>query len=148
MPKVKRTLGAREVKEKDISRLIEDLPSNKTLYVAQLNNDDDPDVTPTKCRNIDEVFKAYKPRAEASLETTAGETANAEFSFNSISEFGSRNLIEKNEYLKKTYLEKEIIRDLDKQLSKNVTLQKTLKDPKKKEDFLKAVDSFIRLLTR
>ena len=148
MVKGKKTVGAREVKAKDDSRLIEDLTSNKTLYAAQLNNDDEPNVVPTKCKNINEVFKTYKPKVEASLETTAGETVNAEFSFNSISGFGSKELIDKNENLKKTYMEKEIIRDLDKQLSKNITLQKTLKDPKKKEAFLKLVDSYISLLSR
>ena len=47
--------------------------------------------------------------------------------------FDTDELIEKDEYLQKIYYGKEILNDLEKQLKKNKSLQKTLADPEKKE---------------
>ncbi|HEX7400838.1 MAG TPA: hypothetical protein VF369_01545, partial [candidate division Zixibacteria bacterium] len=79
---------------------------------------------------------------------TEGETVNAEFKIESMQDFSSKELTQKNEYLRNTYYRNEILRDLNKQLSKNKTLLKALKDPKKKEGFLKLIDSYIALLSR
>lgn len=146
MPRGKFVLGAREVKEESESVPIELLPSNKSLYIARLNNDDNPSIEPIKCKNIKEVFENFKPSFEVELETTEGETVNANFKIESMGDFSSKELTQKNEYLKKTYYQKEILRDLNKQLSKNKTLLKTLKDPKKREAFMKLIDSYIGLL--
>jgi len=148
MPRGKFILGAREVKEESESVPIELLPSNKSLYLAKLNNEDDPSIEPVKCKNVKEVFENFKPSFEAELETTEGETVNANFKIENMKDFSSKELTQKNDYLKKTYYQKEILRDLNKQLSKNKTLLKSLKDPKKKEGFLKLIDSYIDLLSR
>jgi hypothetical protein len=146
MPRGKFVLGAREVKEESESVPIEMLPSNKSLYLAKLNNDDNPNIEPTKCKSIKEVFENYNPSFEAELETTEGETVNAEFKIESMKDFDSKELTQKNDLLKKTYYQQEIMRDLNKQLSKNKTLLKTLKDPKKREGFMKLIDSYVTLL--
>lgn len=148
MPRGKFVLGAREVKEESESVPIELLPSNKSLYMVKLNNEDDPSIEPVKCKNVKEVFENFKPSFEAELETTEGETVNADFRIESMKDFSSKELTQKNDYLKKTYYQQEILRDLNKQLSKNKTLLKSLKDPKKKEGFLKLIDSYIDLLSR
>ena len=49
-------LGASERIQKDDSIPVELLPSNKILYAAKLNSDQDADVTPTRCNNLKEVF--------------------------------------------------------------------------------------------
>jgi len=148
MPRGKFTLGAREVKEESESVPIELLPSNKSLYLAKLNNEDNPSLDPMKCKNVKEVFENFKPSFDVELETTEGETVNAEFKIESMQDFSSKELTQKNEYLRNTYYRNEILRDLNKQLSKNKTLLKALKDPKKKEGFLKLIDSYIALLSR
>jgi predicted component of type VI protein secretion system len=124
------------------------LPSNKSLYLARLNSEDNPSIEPVKCKNVQEVFENFNPSFEVELETTEGETVNANFKIQSMKDFSSKELTEKNDYLKKTYYQNEILRDLNKQLSKNRTLLKTLKDPKKREGFLKLIDSYIALLGR
>jgi hypothetical protein len=146
MPRGKFVLGAREVKEESESVPIELLPSNKSLYLAKLNDEDNPSMEPAKCKNVQEVFENFKPSFEAELETTEGETVNADFKIESMKDFSSKELTQKNDTLKKTYYQQEILRDLNKQLSKNKTLLRTLKDPKKKEGFLKLIDSYIALL--
>lgn len=148
MPRGKFVLGAREVKEESESVPIEMLPSNKSLYLARLNSEDNPSIEPVKCKNVQEVFENFNPSFEVELETTEGETVNANFKIQSMKDFSSKELTEKNDYLKKTYYQNEILRDLNKQLSKNKTLLKTLKDPKKREGFMKLIDSYIALLGR
>jgi predicted component of type VI protein secretion system len=140
-------LGATERIKKDDSIPVELLPSNKLLYVAKLNNDEDADVTPTKCNNLKDVFEKFRPSFSAEMETTEGEPVNAEFKIKGMKDFTSKQLIENNDYLQKTYYSKEMISDLDKQLKKNNALKKTLADKEKKEALMKAAMYYIDLLT-
>jgi predicted component of type VI protein secretion system len=134
-------LGATERIKKDDSIPVEVLPSNKMLYVARLNAQEDADVTPTRCNNLKEVFEKFRPSFEASLESADGEPVNAEFEVKGMKDFTSKELIEKNEFLQKTYYSKEMMADLDQQL------KKTLADKEKKEALLKAASYYIDLLT-
>ena len=140
-------LGATERIKKDDSIPVELLPSNKMLYVARLNAQEDADVTPTRCNNLKEVFEKFRPSFEASLESADGEPVNAEFEVKGMKDFTSKELIEKNEFLQKTYYSKEMMADLDQQLKKNNALKKTLADKEKKEALLKAASYYIDLLT-
>jgi predicted component of type VI protein secretion system len=140
-------LGATERVKRDDSIPVELLPSNKLLYVARLNNDEDPDVTPTRCNNLKEVFEKFRPSFSAELETTEGEPLMAHFEIRSMKDFTSKELIEKNEYLQRTYYRKEMMADLDKQLKKNNALKKTLQDKEKKEALLKVANYYINLLS-
>lgn len=140
-------LGATERIKKDDSIPVELLPSNKLLYIAKLNNDEDADVAPVRCNNLKEVFEKFRPSFSAELESSEGEPVNADFEIKAIKDFSSKELIEKNDYLQKTYYSKEMISDLDKQLKKNNALKKTLKDKEKKEALLKAAKYYIDLLT-
>nr|MBN2276490.1 type VI secretion system contractile sheath small subunit [candidate division Zixibacteria bacterium] len=140
-------LGATERIKKDDSIPVELLPSNKLLYVAKLNNSEDPDPTPAKCQNLKEVFEKFRPSFSTELETTDGEPVNAKFEIKAMKDFTSKELIEKNDYLQKTYYSKEMIADLDKQLKKNNALKKTLSDEEKKKALLKAAKYYIDLLT-
>jgi len=110
-------LGATERVKKDDSIPVELLPSNKMLYAAKLNNDEDADVV------------------------------NANFEIRSMKDFTSKELIEKNDYLREVYYGKEMLNDLEKQLKKNKSLQKTLSDKEKKEALLKMARYYIDLLS-
>ena len=139
-------LGATEKIARDDSIPVELLPSNKMLYAARLNNDEEADVTPTKCQNLKEVFDKFRPAADAELESADGEPINAHFEIKSMKDFSSKELIEKNDFLQKTYYRKEMMSDLDKQLKKNNPLKKTLADKEKKEALLKAASYYVDLL--
>ncbi len=140
-------LGATERIKKDDSIPVELLPSNKLLYLAKLNNDEDADVTPTKCTNLKDVFEKFRPSFSAELESADGEPVNADFTIKGMKDFTSKELIEQNEFLQKTYYSKEMMDDLDKQLKKNNALKKTLTDKEKKEALMKAAMYYIDLLT-
>ncbi len=140
-------LGASERVQKDDSIPVELLPSNKLLYAAKLNNDDDADVTPTKCANLKEVFEKFRPGFQAELETTEGQQVNASFEIRAMKDFTPKELIEKNDYLQKTYYGKAMMDDLETQLKKNNALKKTLEDKQKKEALLKVAKYYIDMLS-
>jgi len=140
-------LGATERVKKDDSIPVELLPSNKMLYAAKLNNDEDADVMPVRCNNLKEVFEKFRPSFSAELESTEGEQVNANFEIRSMKDFTSKELIEKNDYLREVYYGKEMLNDLEKQLKKNKSLQKTLSDKEKKEALLKMARYYMDLLS-
>ncbi len=140
-------LGATERVKRDDSIPVELLPSNKVLYAAKLNGDEEADVTPARCNNLKEVFEKFRPNFDVELETAGGEPVHAEFQMKEMKDFSSKQLIEKNELLQKTYYSKEMMSDLDKQLKKNNALKKVLADPDKKEALLKVAQYYIDLLS-
>ena len=140
-------LGATERIKKDDSIPVELLPSNKILYAARLNSDEDADVTPTKSNNLKEVFEKYRPSFSAELENAEGQPVNANFEVKAMKDFTSKELIEKNDFLSETYYGKEMLSDLEKQLKKNNALKKTLEDKAKKEALLKVAKYYIDLLS-
>lgn len=140
-------LGATEKVKRDDSIPVELLPSNKLLYAAKLNNEEGADVTPVRCANMKEVFEKFRPSFSAELESTEGEQVNADFTIKAMKDFGSKELIEQNEYLRKVYYGKEILNDLEKQLKKNASLRKTMDEKDKKEALLKLTKYYIDLLS-
>ncbi len=140
-------LGASERIQKDDSIPVELLPSNKILYAAKLNSDQDADVTPTRCNNLKEVFEKFRPEFSVEMENTQGEQVNASFEIRAMKDFTSKELIEKNDHLSKTYYGKSMMDDLETQLKKNNALKKTLEDKQKKEALLKVAKYYIDLLS-
>ena len=140
-------LGATERVKRDDSVPVELLPSNKILYAAKLNNDEDADVSPARCNNMKEVFEKFRPNFSVELDTTEGEPVNAEFQIKSMKDFSSKQLIENDDHLQKSYYSKEMMSDLDKQLKKNNALKKVLADKEKKEALLKVAQYYIDLLS-
>lgn len=140
-------LGAVERVKKDDSIPVELLPSNKILYAARLNSDDEADVTPVKCTNLKEVFEKFQPSFNVDLETEQGEPINADFEIRAMTDFSSKELIEQNDYLQETYYAKEMMNDLEKQLKKNKALQKILEDKEKKAALLKVAQYYVDLLS-
>jgi predicted component of type VI protein secretion system len=140
-------LGATEKIARDDSVPVELLPSNKTLYVAKLNNEEGADSAPVKCSNLKEVFEKFRPNFSVEMESTDGQQVNADFQIRAMKDFTSKELIEKDDYLSKIYYGKEILSDLETQLKKNKGLQKTLSDKEKKEALLKVAKYYIDLLS-
>jgi predicted component of type VI protein secretion system len=140
-------LGATEKIKRDDSIPVELLPSNKLLYAAKLNNDEDADVTPVRCNNLKEVFEKFRPNFSVEMESVDGEQVNADFEIKAMKDFGSKQLIDQNDHLQKVYYGKEILNDLEKQLKKNNSLKKTLADKDKKDALLKLARYYIDLLS-
>lgn len=140
-------LGATEKIARDDSLPVELLPSNKALYCARLNNDEEADATPVRCNNLKEVFDKFRPGFSVEMESTEGEQVNADFQIRATKDFTSKELIENNDYLQKVYYGKEILNDLEKQLKKNNALKKTLSAKEKKEALLKVARYYIDLLS-
>lgn len=140
-------LGATEKVKRDDSIPVELLPSNKILYAAKLNNDEDADVAPVRCNNLKDVFEKFRPSFDVELESTDGEQVNAHFDLQAMKDFTSKELIEKNDYLSSVYYGKEMLADLEKQLKKNNALKKTLSEKEKKEALLKVARYYIDLLS-
>ena len=139
-------LGATERVKKDESIPVELLPSNKLLYAAKLNNSEDADVTPVRCNNLKEVFDKFQPSFNVDLESENGEPINADFEIRAMKDFTSKELIEKNDDMRRMYYGKEILADLDQQLKKNNALKKVLADPDKKQALLKVMQYYVDLL--
>jgi predicted component of type VI protein secretion system len=140
-------LGATERVKRDDSIPVELLPSNKILYAARLNNDEEADVAPVRCNNMKEVFEKFRPDFSVELESTEGEQVNAEFEIKAMKDFGSKQLVDKNDYLQQVYYGKEILNDLEKQLKKNASLKKALTNGEKKDALLKVMRYYIDLLS-
>ena len=81
------------------------------------------------------------------MENTQGEQVNASFEIRAMKDFTSKELIEKNDYLSKTYYGKSMMDDLETQLKKNNALKKTLEDKQKKDALLKVAKYYIDLLS-
>ena len=84
-------LGAQERVKKDDSIPVELLPSNKILYCARLNSDEEADVTPTKCNNLKGVFEKYQPSFNVEMETEDGEPINTDFEIRAMKDFSSKD---------------------------------------------------------
>lgn len=140
-------LGATERVKRDDSIPVELLPSNKILYAARLNNDEEADVAPVRCNNMKEVFEKFRPGFSVELESTEGEQVNADFEIKAMKDFGSKQLVDQNDYLQQVYYGKEILNDLEKQLKKNAALKKTLTNSEKKDALLKVMRYYIDLLS-
>jgi type VI secretion system ImpB/VipA family protein len=140
-------LGATERVKRDDSIPVELLPSNKILYAARLNNDEEADVAPVKCTNMKEVFEKFRPGFSVELESTEGEQVNADFEIKAMKDFGSKQLVDQSDYLQQVYYGKEILNDLEKQLKKNASLKKTLTNGEKKDALLKVMRYYIDLLS-
>lgn len=140
-------LGATEKVKRDQSIPVDLLPSNKILYAAKLNSEEEADVAPTRCNNLKEVFDKYRPSFSAEMEGPDGSQVNADFQVKAMKDFGSKELIDKNDFLQKLYYGKEILGDLEKQLKKNTALKKTLDDKQKKEALLKMMRYYVDLLS-
>jgi len=145
MPQNKPHIGGEEVKQDSGAIPIEGLPSNKTLYVAKLNNEGG-DVTPQKCKNLKEVFKTFNPSQEVSITDREGTEESIELKFNAMEDFSPKSVMAQSETLAQASNEKEILDDLAKQLNKNTALKKLMADPAKKKLFLELIEKNLELL--
>ncbi len=127
---------ADHIKEIDQSMAVEILDSNRTVFVAPLNENAGAEPTLTQCKSIVDVFGTYQPRVEAEVKNDQGETESSEFRFNAIKDFSVDSVVAQSERLTAVKNEKLILAEFLKAMKTNATLRKALSDPKQREQLL------------
>lgn len=140
-------IGGNEVKL-DASEAIADIPSNRTLLVQKLTEDD-----PTApeavygLTTIDEVFQKFRPTVNVDLETANGESKKETWAFNKLSDFNESQLIRQSPFLNQLDLRNEQYNKMARQLSSNKVLQKALSDDATRLAVLQAIENALKELT-
>jgi predicted component of type VI protein secretion system len=138
-------VGAEEIKQDSGAIPIEGLPTNKTLFVTKLSNEDS-EVTPVKCRNLKEVFEQFKPEQEVAINRPDETEETINLKFTKMEDFSAGNIMAQSKTLTQTSMDRDILDDLSKQLNKNTALRKLLADPVKKKLFLELIEKNLELL--
>ena len=137
-------IGTTEYKEKSDSIPVDLLPSNKMVYLTKLNSLEETEPEMTRCKNLKEVFATFRPTSEVTVQKQDGSEESVGLEFNAMKDFGSMEIIQKNEYLQSKYNEVEILRNLKNLLDKpNSKLKKDLASPEKKAEFLRVLKSYV-----
>ena len=140
-------IGTTEYKEKSDSIPVDLLPSNKMVYLTKLNSKEEQEPDLTRCKNLKEVFATFRPTQEVTINKQDGSEESVEMEFNAMKDFGSMEIIQKNQYLSEKYNEVEILRNLKNLIEKpNSKLRKELSNPEKKAEFLNVLKSYIAKL--
>jgi len=128
--------GADHVKEIDASMTVEILDSNRTIYVAPLNEAAGEEPELTRCRSMPEVFQTFKPAAEIEVRNDQGESEMTNIRFGAVKDFSPESVIAQSPTLEAQQNEKLVLAEFLKNLKSNATLRKTLADPEQREQFL------------
>ena len=128
MPKQK-FIGAQHEREADLTMGVEILDTNKTLFVAAMNDQAGENPEPIQCRTMSEVFDTFKPKAEISVESEDGATSDAEIKFNRVGDFLPESVIEQSPALRAQHTELLLLKDLMNQLRNNKSLRKAVDSP-------------------
>ena len=131
-----RHMFADHIKELDDSMAVEILDSNRTIFVAKLNDNAGMDPELTNCRTIQDVFQTYQPRVEAEVRNDQGESESAEFDFKAIKDFSVDSIISQSSALEGQRNERLILSEFLKAVGKNATLRKALSDPAQRDQLL------------
>ncbi len=139
-------IGGNEVKL-DASEGIADIPSNRTLLVQKLTEDD-----PTApeavygLKTVDEVFQKFQPKVNVELETASGETRKETLAFEKLSDFNADQIIRQSPFLNALELRQEQYTKMARQLSSNKVLQKALSDESTRVAVLQAIEEALKEL--
>jgi predicted component of type VI protein secretion system len=145
MPQNKPHVGAEEIKQDSGAIPLEGLPTNKTLFVTKLNNEEG-EVTPIKCRNLKEVFEQFKPQQEVAINKPDGAEETINLGFSKMEDFAASSIMAQSKTLTQANMDRDVLDDLSKQLNKNAALKKLLADPAKKKLFLELIEKNLELL--
>jgi len=122
-------IGAQHEREADLTMGVEILDTNKTLFVAAMNDQAGENPEPIQCRTMSEVFDTFKPKAEISVEGEDGSTSDAEIKFNRVGDFLPASVIEQSPELRAQHTELLLLKDLMNQLRNNKSLRKAVDSP-------------------
>lgn len=134
-------IGGNEVKI-DASEAIANIPENRSLIVEHLTSDDP--VNPqavSGLTTIEDVFAHFQPNIDVEFENEEGQPVKENFKFQTVADFGVKNMTQQSPFLGNLNMQKEFYETLIKQLRSNKVLQRVLENPESKEAFIAALNS-------
>lgn len=137
---------ADHIKEIDNSMAVEILDSNRTLFVAAMNEQagDEPELK--NCRSVADVFQTYQPTVEAEVKNDQGEPSTVDFKFNAIKDFSVDSVIGQSADLEGQRNEGLILKEFLKSVGSNATLRKALSDPAQRDQLLNGFKAALNAL--
>lgn len=134
-------IGGNEVKI-DASEAIANIPENRSLIVEHLTSDDpiNPQAV-SGLTTIEDVFGYFAPNIDVEFENEEGQPVKENFKFQTVADFGVKNMTEQSPFLGNLNMQKEFYETLIKQLRSNKVLQRVLENPESKEAFIAALNS-------
>ncbi|MES2112455.1 MAG: hypothetical protein V4577_27100 [Bacteroidota bacterium] len=121
-----------------------EISPNKTLFIQKLTYDDPiRPVVVEDLRTVEDVFDRFKPSCEVELDRKDGSTISETFSFGKLSDFDTKNLVGKSEYLKDLNFKNDTYLKMAKQLGSNKTLNRVLENPETKKAFIDVLTTLI-----
>ena len=137
---------ADHIKEIDDSMAVEILDSNRTIFVAPLNENAGEEPVLTQCKSTVEVFKTYEPGVEIEVKNDQGESETDDILFNAIKDFSVDSVISQSPTLEGQRNEQLILADFLKLLKSNATLRKALSDPAQRDQLLGGLKTALNAL--
>jgi type VI secretion system ImpB/VipA family protein len=132
-------IGAEHVRDNVLTMGVEVLKTDKTLFVAPMNDEAGENPQPVQCRTMSEVFANFRPKADISVETEDGSTSDAEIRFERLADFLPDQVVEQSPTLKAIQTELVVLKDLLNQLRNNKTLRRAVDSPQEREILLKGI---------
>jgi len=132
-------IGGTEVKG-DASEAVGDIPQNRTLLVEKLTAE--PPVKPQVVEGlttIEEVFDRFRPSVDVEFEDSEGKTREEQLSFQGLSDFGVKGIVNQSAFLQELTQQKEQYLKIIKQLKSNKLLRKALENPETRQAVLNAI---------
>ena len=139
-------IGGNE-KKVDTSEAFGEIAPNKTLFIQKLT-DNEP-LKPEKVeglKNVEDVFKHYKPKVSVALEKQDGSNIHETLHFENLGDFSPKKLVQQSNYLRKLNIQREMYLNIIRQLKTNKTLKTTLDNPETKEAFIDALKNIVKEL--
>jgi hypothetical protein len=134
-------IGGNEVKI-DANESILEIPSNRTLLIQKLTNDQP--VVPEAIydlQTVEAVFDKFKPTVDLEFTTEEGSDLKESMVFKNLGDFGAKSIKENSPFLNKLSTEKEQAYKIVRQLSSNRGLIKAMQDPAVKDAIIELLEN-------
>lgn len=134
-------IGGNEVKI-DANESILEIPSNRTLLIQKLTNDQP--VVPEAIydlQTVEAVFDKFKPTVDLEFTTEEGSDLKESMGFKNLGDFGAKSIKENSPFLNKLSTEKEQAYKIVRQLSSNRGLIKAMQDPAVKDAIIELLEN-------
>ena len=123
-----------------------EFPQNRTLYADQFTDEGplfEEDREGFKAQSMKDVFAHYQPQKDIDLDTEEGEPKEEHFDFRSIKDFEDEQLIAQSELLSTEQGKIDAYNAVIRQLEKNRTLQKAIKDGASRDGLKNALKALL-----
>ena len=132
-------IGAEQVRDNDLTMGVQVLKTDKTLFVAPMNDEAGENPQPVQCKTMSEVFANFRPKADISVEAEDGSTSDAEIRFERINDFLPDSVIAQSPTLKAIQTELAVLKDLLSQLRNNNTLRRGVDSAEERQALVKGL---------